>query len=251
MSAHHPYRRRALHTILAVLAMLGTATPFAQAQDAARPMTFLDVREMRSVSAPTPSPDGQRMIYVLSTPDWQEAKSQTDIYLVSMHEGVDSTRQMTFTKTKNESSPRWASDGRAFFFLSNREAPSNAENRNQLYMMRPDGGEAQRLTEAEEGVRDYQISDDGRWLVYRSGKDRRGAAASSSPGRHRAWHGRTLTTHPTGIGTWRIAPDGDAHLLSLAGPRRHRREGAPREEVHRQHPPHGDIVGQPVGPRSR
>ena len=54
-------------------------------------MAFLDMRQMRSVGA---TPGGS--LYTLSTPDWKEAKSQTDLYLVSMVQGVSSTRQMTF-----------------------------------------------------------------------------------------------------------------------------------------------------------
>ena len=77
---------------------------------------------------------------------------------------------MTFSKEKNETSPRWARDGSFFLFLSNREAPENASSRNQLYQMRPDGGEARRVTDAKEGVADFSLSRDGRWLVYRSGK---------------------------------------------------------------------------------
>ena len=42
-------------TLIASLAWLSTAA----AQTATRPMTFLDVRLMRSVNSPTPSPDGQ------------------------------------------------------------------------------------------------------------------------------------------------------------------------------------------------
>jgi dipeptidyl aminopeptidase/acylaminoacyl peptidase len=204
MFARHSVRR-VLSTVVVILAA-AAASP-ALAQDAPRPMTFLDMREMRTVSAPTPSPDGQQMLYVLSTPDWQEAKSQTDLYLVSTREGVASTRQMTFTKEKNESAPRWTADGRAFFFLSNRDAPSSAESRNQLYMMRPDGGEAQRLTDAAEGVRDYEPSKDGRWLLFRTGKDHEeqlfrlpveGIASATA---------EQITTHQTGVGTWRLNPD--------------------------------------------
>ena len=110
------------------------------------------------------------MLYTLSTPDWKEAKRQTDIYLVSLQQGVSSTRQMTFTKEKNETSPHWARDGSFFVFLSNREAPESAATRNQLYVMRPDGGEARRITDAKEGVSDFAFSRDGKWLVYRSGK---------------------------------------------------------------------------------
>ena len=49
-----------------------------------RPMTFLDMQLMRTVGAPTPSPDGRSMLYTVSTMDWQEARRQTDLFLVSM-----------------------------------------------------------------------------------------------------------------------------------------------------------------------
>jgi dipeptidyl aminopeptidase/acylaminoacyl peptidase len=201
-------RPSSLRALIAAAAAIVMTTPLVvSAQDAPRPMTFLDMRTLRTVSAPTPSPSGDWLLYVMSTPDWQEAKSQTDLYLVSTKEGVSSTRQMTFTTEKNESSPRWARDGRAFFFLSNREAPQSAQTRNQLYMMRPDGGEAQRLTDTAEGVRDYQLSKDGRWLVYRSGKAKEeqlyrlpleGIAGAKA---------EQITKHATGVATWQIAPD--------------------------------------------
>src|SRR5688572_28243815 len=163
---------RTLATAVALLlASTHLAIPSLQAQSSApRPMTFLDMQQMRQVGATTPSPDGKWMLYTLSTPDWKEAKRQTDIYLVSLQQGVASTKQMTFTKEKNETSPRWARDGSFFVFLSNREAPESASSRNQLYVMRPDGGEARRISDAKEGVADFEFSDDGRWLAFRSGK---------------------------------------------------------------------------------
>jgi Tol biopolymer transport system component len=152
------------------LLLLVTATMAVSAQSDNRPMTFLDVQHMRSAGSPTPSPDGRWLLYTLSTPDWKEARRQTDIHLVSLQQGVSSSKQMTFTKEKNESSPQWARDGAFFLFLSNREAPENAATRNQIYLMRPDGGEARRVTDAREGVADYALSKDGKWLVYKSGK---------------------------------------------------------------------------------
>jgi hypothetical protein len=199
--------RRVLAAVAIALAAGIVSAPVAQSQAGLRPMTFLDMRHTRTVAAPTPSPDGQWMLYTLSTPDWKEAKTQTDLYLVSIKEGVSSTRQMTFTKEKNESSPRWASDGRAFFFLSNRDAPESASTRNQLYLMRPDGGEAQRLTDTREGVRDYQLSKDGRWLVYRTGKDGEEQLYRLAVTDHRGPPRAEQITHPTGVGTWRWAPD--------------------------------------------
>ena len=118
-------RRTTIATgLLGALLLAVHAAPLAgQQTPASRPMTFLDMQQMRQAGSPTPSPDGKWLLYTLSTPDWKEAKRQTDIYLVSLQQGVSSTRQMTFTKEKNETSPRWARDGRFFVFLSNREAP--------------------------------------------------------------------------------------------------------------------------------
>src|SRR5438477_5366361 len=91
---------------------------------ARRPITFLDRQYQRDVGSPTPSADGKWLLYTLSTPDWNQAKRQTDIYLVSVNDGLSSTRQMTFTKDRNETSPRWSRDGKFFVFLSNRDAAS-------------------------------------------------------------------------------------------------------------------------------
>jgi dipeptidyl aminopeptidase/acylaminoacyl peptidase len=201
MTTHFRARIAAAVIAAATLAAVSPAAP------GPRPMTFLDMRHMRNVGAPTPSPDGRWLLYTLSTPDWKEAKSQTDLYLVSMQQGVSSTRQMTFTREKNESSPQWVRDGRAFFFLSNREAPENAASRNQLYLMRPDGGEAQRLTDTREGVRDYAVSKDGRWLVYRTGKDDEEQLFRLPVSGIETATAEQITRHDTGIGTWRIAPD--------------------------------------------
>jgi Tol biopolymer transport system component len=205
--------RSASMFILAAV-MMSTA-PLAQ-EAARRPMTFLDMQQLRQTGAPTVSPDGQWLLYTLSTPDWKEARRQTDIMLVSTKQGLASTRQMTFTKEKNEASPQWARDGKAFFFLSNREAPENASSRNQLYMMRPDGGEAQKISDAREGVSNYAISRDGKWIVYRSGKsgeeqlyrlptDKLGTATAEQ-----------ITKHKTGVGTWQWAPDSKTIYFAAA-----------------------------------
>jgi dipeptidyl aminopeptidase/acylaminoacyl peptidase len=172
-----------------------------------RPMTFLDMREFRQAGSPAPSADGQWMLYTITTPDWQEAKSQSDVYLVSLRQGLPSTKQMTYTKEKNESGPRWARDGSFFVFLSNRDAPAASASQSQLYWMRPDGGEARRITDAKDGVSNFAFSRDGRWLIYRAGKSgeqqlyrlRVAAVLEGNP--------EQITKQPAGIDAWEIAPD--------------------------------------------
>jgi dipeptidyl aminopeptidase/acylaminoacyl peptidase len=196
-------------TLLAGMAVLAGAQG---GMGAKRPMTFLDVQEMRSAGGVAVSPDGRWALYTLTTPDWKEARSQSDIYLVAADRGVASTKQMTFTKEKNETQPRWAPDGSYFLFASNRDAPASGATTNQLYLMRTDGGEARKITDAREGVTTWDLSRDGKWLVYRSGKTSEeqlfAIAVTDLTLRPDSVVAVQLTRHATGIGTWQIAKNG-------------------------------------------
>ena len=85
-------------------------------------MTFLDVQNMRQVGTPDLSSDGRWLLYTLSVPDWKEARRQSDIFIVSTDRGVSTTRQLTYTKDKTETQPRWSRDGSFFVFASDRDA---------------------------------------------------------------------------------------------------------------------------------
>lgn len=212
--------RNQLLLIAAVIPAVSLAQkPASSGAAAARPFTFLDRQYQRDVGSPTPSPDGKWLLYTLSTPDWSQARRQTDIYLVSIKDGLASTRQMTFTKDKNETSPRWSRDGKFFVFLSNRDAPAgttggsgggaggNPASQNQIYIMRPDGGEARKITDAKEGVSTLAFSKDGKWLAYRSGKaDEEQLYALPVTGIDSAKPVQ-LTHQSTGVGTWKWSPD--------------------------------------------
>jgi dipeptidyl aminopeptidase/acylaminoacyl peptidase len=180
----------------------------ADAQSTAkRSMTFMDILGMRSVGSPSVSPDSKWILYTLTTPDWKAAKSYSDVYLVSTELGLPSTRQMTFTTDKNETSPHWAPNGQFFAFLSNREAPESKSGLNQLYAMRSDGGEASKVSEAKDGVGIFAFSKDGRWLAFSAGKvDERQLWIIAVP-----MVGKTkpeqLTHHTAPITAWQFSPD--------------------------------------------
>ncbi|MCC6928207.1 MAG: S9 family peptidase [Gemmatimonadaceae bacterium] len=189
-----------------VLAALGA--PLAPlASQPLRPMTFMDQQLMRQVGAPTLSNDGSRLLYTLSVPNWKEAKRYTDIFVVNVRDGLPSTRQLTFTKDKNENTPRWSTDGSFFVFSSNRDAANGAPTQ-QLYYMHPDGGEAQRITDAKDGVGAYAFSKDGKWLAFSAGKsDEQQLWLLPTAGIDTA-KARPLTRHATPILSWRFSEDG-------------------------------------------
>jgi len=172
-----------------------------------RTFTFMDVQELKRAGSWVPRSDGALMLYTVTTPDWVEASSQSDIHIVSLADGVSSSRRLTFTDNKNETQPTWSPDGSFFVFLSNRD--SEESEGNQLYMMRHDGGEAQKVTEAEEGVSGFDFSPEGRWLVYRSGESGQeqlfGMLVADLP----AGEAEQLTEGEAGIEQWDFSPDGD------------------------------------------
>ncbi len=211
----------------AALLAFVASTAAAQSQ---RPLTFLDAQNMRQTSGLDFSPDGRSMVYALSVPDWSQARRQSDVYLVSTERGVSSARQLTFTKDKNETSPKWSRDGSFIAFLSDRDAPAPATGagggagrgaapgaapggtpRNQLFVMRPDGGEAKRVTDAREGVSTFSFSKDGKSIVYSSGRS--GDEQLFTITTADVWQGENpkpqqLTRHATGVGSWQWSPDG-------------------------------------------
>ena len=221
---------------LGLLAVVAAAsTPAAHAQGAAasrRAMTWLDMQHMRTASAPALSADGKWMLYTVNAPDWREASTQSDIYLVSAERGAASTRQLTFTRKKNETQPRWAPDGTWFVFSSNRDAApasgssgagstgSGGGSSNQLYLMRPDGGEARQITTATPGVTSFDFSRDGRWLVYRAGR----------PGAEQL---HALPVADLAAASPHARPELDEHRRTVGGPGRLQRRPRPRTGTHR------------------
>ena len=170
-----------------------------------RPLDFMDVQYMKSGGAWTPSPDGSWMLYTVTTPDWQEDERQSDIHVVSMAEGVSSSRQLTYTEDKDESQPQWGPDGRFFVFASNRDS-DNSDN--QLYMMRHDGGEAQKVTDTEHGVSGYSFSPDGTWLVYRSGDEAQEQLYRLPANDLTGADAVQITAAAAGVQNWDWSPDG-------------------------------------------
>ena len=194
-------------SITTLLAAVLAVTWSGQVSAQQRTFTFMDVQELKRAGSWVPRSDGALMLYTVTTPDWADADSQSDIHIVSLEEGVSSNRRLTFTDDKNETQPTWAPDGSFFVFVSNRD--SDESGGDQLYMMRHDGGEAQKITEAEEGVSGFNFSPDGSWLVYRSGESGQEQLFRISAADLTAGEAEQLTEGEAGVEQWDFSPDGD------------------------------------------
>lgn len=197
--------RRRIRTpvLLAATAALFAAPLTAQQ----RPMTWMDAQLMRSAGSWEVSPDRTLMLYTVSTPDWEEAERYSDVHLVSLRDGVSSSRRLTFTDDDNEEDPTWGPDGSFFVFASDRDQGDGLRG-NQLFMMRHDGGEARRITDAARGVSNFRFSPDGRWLVFRSGEQGMQQLHALPVADLDGADAEAITEEPAGIENWEFSPDG-------------------------------------------
>lgn len=138
-----------------VLVSLILVLPWAAA--AQRPMTFDDVLSYKAVSSPAISPDGQVVVFVVREADLEKNAFTEQLWRYDAASG--SSRRITFTGARNRA-PRWAPDGLAVAFLSDRA------ERTQIYLMPREGGEARPVTRHATPVQSFRWSPDGRSIAF-------------------------------------------------------------------------------------
>ena len=132
-------------TIPALLAALALAGPAAAEEARKAPLTAETLWQIKRLSAPAVSPDGQWAVVPVTTWDVKEDKALTDLWLVKA-DGSEA-RPLT-THEGSETGPAWSPDGKWIAFEAKREGDENA----QIYLLPLGGGEARRLTQVPTGA---------------------------------------------------------------------------------------------------
>src|SRR6266576_6033964 len=133
-----------LKQLAALLCLFALATAVIFAADARRVPTLDDLLTLRSVGGTQISPDGKWVAYTVGYGDFKQDAFLTQIWLVA----TDSGKGFQLTRgDKSSTTPRWSPDGQWLAFLSNR-----IEDKNQIFLIVPNGGEAQQLTKSETAI---------------------------------------------------------------------------------------------------
>ena len=116
--------------------------------------------KFKAAGTPRVSPDGKRVVYTVNEAVMTADKSEfvTQIWLANI--ATKQNVQLTFGD-KSSTNPKWSPDGNWIAFTSNRK-----DNKNNLYVLSLNGGEAEPLTDVKSGVINFAWSPDGLSIAF-------------------------------------------------------------------------------------
>jgi len=128
-----------------------------------RPVTIDDLMKLRAIVDVQLAPDGQRVAYVVSTPNLLKNEHEAALYVVPAGGGA-STRLGETVRIFNMPTPRpqlrWSPDGAVVSLLG------LVAGRPEVFGIPVSGGTPQQLTKAPEGVFGFEWSPDGKSLAF-------------------------------------------------------------------------------------
>jgi dipeptidyl aminopeptidase/acylaminoacyl peptidase len=119
--------------------------------------SFEETLSIRTIGSPAISPDGKCVAFTVRTTDWKNNRYDREIWLV--RDGEDPF-QLTRTPNGSSGSPDWSPNGKWIAFTADR-----GEKR-QIYLIRPNGGEAQRITDVKEGVNGFEWVPNSKQIIF-------------------------------------------------------------------------------------
>ncbi len=148
-----------IRLMFSTLAMLAAASSISAAP---RPITHNDLWLFIRLAQPAVSPDGSNVVWVQTTPAYDPAEQQVDLWLAPT-DGSAPPRRLTFDQPA-EATPTWSPDGRRIAFTAQR----SGDTAPQVYVLSLDGGEAERVTSLSTGARSPRFAPDGRAILFTS-----------------------------------------------------------------------------------
>ena len=128
-----------------------------------RPITIDDLWQLERLGAPSLSPDGAQAVATVTRFKMEDNTSSSRLLLLSTLGGAP--RPLTQCGDK-DGQPRWSPRGDRIAFVAKREQAGVKDDVPQLYLIAPDGGEAERSTTVATGVEAFRWFPDGRRIAF-------------------------------------------------------------------------------------
>ena len=146
------------NTLVAIV--LFASAPAIEAQK--RIITHEDVWTMKRVGDPVVSPNGKLVVFSVTEPSYDSAKTVADLWIAPAN-GTAAPTRLTNTKG-GESGAVFSPDGQKIAFSAKRDGDENA----QIYILPLAGGESYRVTNLSTGARNPQWRPDGQAILFES-----------------------------------------------------------------------------------
>jgi dipeptidyl aminopeptidase/acylaminoacyl peptidase len=144
-------------TLVVILALAVVGLP-AAASDKGRVPTIDDLLAFKSVGSVAISPDGKWVAYTVSHTDFKADAFINHIWVADVANG----RKYQLTRgEKSAGAMAWSPDSQWLAFTSTRVG-----DKNQIFAIPPDGGEAVQLTKVEAGVNNFEWSPNGKSMAF-------------------------------------------------------------------------------------
>ncbi len=126
--------------------------------------SFEEVISLKSVNSVSIAPNGAHMVITKSSVDWEENRYDRELWL---SKNGSEPFQLTNNPDGNSSNAKWSPDGQWIAFTSDRG------DKNQIYAIRTEGGEAFQMTHAKNGMFGFEWSPDGSQIAFLQSRDRK------------------------------------------------------------------------------
>jgi dipeptidyl aminopeptidase/acylaminoacyl peptidase len=143
--------------VLLVIVGLALAAGSLSGAQATRPFTVQDLIAMDRIGDPQVSPDGEWVVFTVSSLDLAANRRRTDLWLART-DGTE-LRRLT-THEAADFNPRWSPTGKTVWFISTRSGSA------QVWYKRIDGGEAVQVTDLPLDVGNLVVAPDARHIAF-------------------------------------------------------------------------------------